>query len=277
MVLGPVPLRRSVEGTPPLGLFWALIAGAFMASVVTAGSCVTSDEFECGLPLETDEAQAKICDQSSETCICKINRCAVNDPSCTETGLRYSFGNRECVDIEAAATAHAQTTGSSKFCPGAGQPAPCGVTDGAACRADEVCACAQKRCATFDPVACPSTYRYAGSDDCVEPIDARPEVLLFPGETGTNALCPSESMPPLPCGVSQPDSPLVICGEKETCICAKAIFQCAIRSPGCASEYAYFDGSCVRELTATEIEASENQVNSEGVCPQYAAKDAGKD
>jgi hypothetical protein len=251
-------------------LILALASGA-LAAYASAAGCVIGDEFLCGVPLETDLARAKVCDRPGEMCICDTNRCAVNHPAC-DGGLRYSFGDKDCVEIDKIESAIVQSAGNEKFCNGAGRPKRCGESAGVTCSNGQVCACMQKRCAIFDSIGCPSGYRYADSDECVEPIDARPEALLFYDDENPG-LCPSEMTPPSPCGREMSET----CGETEVCICASNLFRCAKKSPGCPSGYAYFDGSCVREMTSTDIEAPENQVNTDGVCPQYAAKDAGKD
>jgi len=244
-----------------------------------SGACasLSTDEFECGRPLETDTTRAKVCDRPSESCICKTNRCAIRNPEC-DSGLEYSFGyedeSENCVPTKEAETAFTQRAGASKFCPGYGGPLPCGVENGSNCGTREVCVCSNNRCAEVDTTSCPSGYRYAGADDCVDPLDARPEVLLF---SGAEASCPSEDPPSKPCGVSHDGEPAVACGAATRCVCANNIFQCAQLSPGCPSGYAFLDGSCVRDLTAAQIEDTENQVDENGICPQYVPRDAGTD
>ncbi len=241
-----------------------------------SGACSSfqTDEFECGRALETDTTRAKVCDQPSESCVCNTNRCAIRTPDCP-SGLEYSFGERECVTVGDAKSAFTQRAGAAKFCPGVGAPRKCGVAGGEDCGADAVCICSDHRCAEIDSISCPSGYRYVGADDCVDPLNARPEVVLFPDAGPT---CSSEDPPSLPCGVSHDEDQTAIkCAPTDRCVCKNNIFRCAQVSPGCASGYAYLDGACIKDLTTAEIEAADKQVDANGVCPQYAPRDGGKD
>jgi hypothetical protein len=236
-------------------------------------SCVVSDQFRCGVARADDGTLARICDQKGEYCICETQRCAVRDASCEKpgySGFKYSFGSDECVSEEAAQTAIAQAAGGPVFCPGNGPDLPCGVAGGQACRADEVCVCDGHQCAVWD-TKCESRYKYAGTGDCVAPEKAQPEAMVFTSDGGSG-LCPGEEQLPPPCGMQLFGQAPIRCEGNQVCTCAQNLFRCAFLSGTCATGYRWAqDGSCVvaEGLTKEAIEAPEQQVNSEGVCPQF--------
>lgn len=268
---------------------WKHTATAFL--VVAVGvvvqavgmSCVVNDQFRCGTPRGDDSSLARICDQKGEYCICETQRCAVHDAACERAGfsaLRYSFewddDEDACVPKEAAKSAIMQTTGGPEFCPGNGPDLPCGLEGGRMCAANEVCVCDGNRCAGWD-TNCESRYRFVVTGQCVPPERAHPETMVFASDGGLG-LCPGQTQLPPPCGMQIFGQAPVRCEGSQVCICAQNLFQCAFLSPSCDTGYRWVqDGSCVvaKDLTKADIEAPEQQVNADGVCPQFAPKDAG--
>lgn len=269
------------------------LCGSAIAALVTTSALVwiqlsigcdpISDQFQCGLRREDDPKKARICDQPAEVCICGgENRCALPDPSCPGSGLRFSFSPRDCVDAGIAGHALPQSDMGATFCPGA--DGKCGQPGGSVCPQNQACACAKNECAEeVDTAECDGGFRYVGSRECVPAKDTRPEVLLFwqGGADGGGTLCPEYLPQPPPCGVQMPGQAMEPCDADagEICVCAGDRFRCAFRAPSCgASGYAWSKShGCVGDLTKTDIEDPKSQVNAAGLCPQYAQEDAGTD
>jgi hypothetical protein len=257
-----------------------LLGSAATMACFAGASCghFVSDQFTCGVSRDDDGQQARFCDQPGESCICATHRCAIADGKC-ESRLRYHFGDEDCVAAEHAKTSFRQFAGGASFCPGYGPQLPCGLVGGTACRQNEACVCTVNQCAGGDGV-CPSGYRFIDSLECVDPGEARPEVLVFAqGGDGSPSLCPGQQPLPPPCGVPLRGESPVACGRNDVCVCANARFRCAFTAPGCShSGFAWsFDARCIDDLTSDEIRDPTNQPDMMGICPQYAPMDAGAD
>jgi len=252
---------------------WSRVLGAagaalFMAQVVVV-SCntVVSDQFECGVSQDDTDALARICNQAGEVCICNHNRCAARNGSC-DSGYRYSFGNEDCVDKSDVASRTVQADEQTGFCPRDAPNKPCGLANGTACLSNQVCACAVNECAErVDEETCKSGYRVVTTSDCVDEADARPEVLLFPGDTA-NALCPAAQPLAPPCGVSIAGAAPKACATGQRCVCAGEKYACAYAAALCTSGYAWSgDASCIEDLSEEQVEDETLQVNDDGYCP----------
>lgn len=262
--------RRPPGASGPFALAAALTA-AVMVSAIHPLGCTTSDQFECGLPVEGTPDKPARCDRTGEVCVCHTNRCATAAFDC-DSAYRYVFGARECVDAGDAPSVLVSSGDDDGFCPGAGpRSKPCGVVGGSACRADEVCVCAATACATLDR-SCASAYRYSLTGNCVEEGDARPETLLFGADGST--YCPGQGPPEPPCGVYIPQQDVGVCAAPQRCVCAEQSFHCAYPTPSCPSGWAWSaDRTCV-QLDQAIIEDPANTADPDsGICP--SPKDGG--
>jgi uncharacterized membrane protein YgcG len=261
----------------------ACLATSVVAWLELSTGCdkLTSDQFLCGEPTEADPTKARICDQAGEVCVCGENRCALPDPSCPGSSLRYSFSPQDCVDAGAAAFALPQSQAGATFCPGAA--GKCGQPGGGVCPQNQACVCAAHMCAERDDTGCDGGLRYTQTGECVAVADTRPEALVYwqGGADGGGTLCPDYLPLTPPCGTPMPGGSPGTCAQGERCVCAQSQFRCALPSESSQcqpSGYAWDQGrGCVGGLTKAEIEDPKNQVNDAGLCPQFVSDtDAGK-
>ena len=268
--------RQSARRFPRTGSFvFLVLACCFVFGPGVLSSCsLVSDEFPCGRRDESNDAIAKICNRPGEECVCATNRCAepTGDSEC-KSQLRYTYGDRKCVEERHKKTAFSQPDAAHGFCPGEGAVLACGGPGNATCPSTEVCICATGHCARFDATNCGEAayYAYSATNQCVDKLDAIPQGIIYPGDK--NNLCPQFRTATPACGVWRSGEEVAKCSAPERCVCSKATYRCVTPGPGlnasepCASGYVWKDATCVTTLMKSEIEDSTQQVDSDGYCP----------
>ena len=247
---------RTANTALRLGL---LVAGFATSSVFYSACQDVPDRFPCGKQLQGSE-QVSVCDRPNEVCVCEVNRCAIRDPFCDESGLAYVFrlgdetesgsgsetstgGNtgdegRNCVGNDVAASAIDQLSRpeAARACPAVAIP-ECGDLDTngelLTCGPNEVCSCSDFRCAEpFDQ--CSQKWRWPSTDVCLTE-DARINLEASQANPLTG-LCNGAGFPEM-CGVPGIGGNPTTCPTGTTCICDET--KCGTQNPGCDSGWAY--------------------------------------
>jgi hypothetical protein len=223
--------------------FGAARALVFVTAGLALAACSTPpDRFPCGMA--GDDGGDKVCDGENEVCVCEVNRCAKRDPTCPESNLRYVFkllgeGEDNCVDLGHAQSAIDQLSlpEDSRACPVSIQP-ECGALDAdgklLSCGTDQLCSCAEFRCAERYTRCGSSGWRWSTTEVCLTSEASMDLESMQPNTT--TGLCNGVGYPEM-CGVPGLQGLATTCPAGSTCICE--VLACGTKNPGCASGWAY--------------------------------------
>ena len=227
---------------------------------------VRPDNFVCGEAQEDSTGGAAFC-AGEEVCVCSQQRCAEPVPPTLEcpSGLKFSFGDRECVHVDELPTVlYGGTSGT--YCSQESQPAPpCGAGDAGLCDSQSLClrgvrdqagtlTTPARQCVRRDD-ACDAGFKLVSNGTCV--IGGPRSALIVRGSD--DPFCPGVEPFPRTCGnpLSRNDR---VCPKGAACLCGAsggvsltlAANTCIFRNEDCKATglpLSDIDGRCLTGAT----------------------------